>query len=142
MPVDKPRYLMGVGSPDDLIVGAMNGIDMFDCVLPTRLARHGSALTHSGRLVMKNAKFKMDMSPLDSECDCYTCKNFTRSYISHLVKTEEILGARLLSYHNLYFLKTLMKDIREAIMNDRLLDFKNEFFKKYGYTKEDVKDGE
>ena len=142
MPVDKPRYLMGVGSPDDLIVGAMNGIDMFDCVLPTRLARHGSAITHSGRLVMKNAKFKMDMSPLDSECDCYTCKNFTRSYISHLVKTEEILGARLLSYHNLYFLKTLMKDIREAIMNDRLLDFKNEFFKKYGYTKEDVKDGD
>ena len=133
MPEDKPRYLMGVGSPDDLIVGSMNGIDMFDCVLPTRLARHGSALTHFGKVVIKNAIYKEDMSPLDSKCDCYACKNFTRSYISHLLRADEMLGARLLSIHNLYFLKSLMKDIREAIKEDRLLDFKNEFFKNYGY---------
>ncbi len=137
MPTDKPRYLMGVGSPDDLIVGSMNGIDMFDCVLPTRLARHGAALTSKGRVIIKNATFKYDMSALDEECDCYTCKNYTKSYISHLVRTDEILGARLLSYHNLYFLKNLMKNIREAIKEDRLGDFKEEFFKKYGYTKEE-----
>ncbi len=137
MPKDKPRYLMGVGSPDDLIIGAMNGIDMFDCVLPTRLARHGSALTHSGRIIIRNACYKYDMSPLDSECDCYCCKNYTKSYVSHLIRTDEILGQRLLSYHNLYFLKSLMKDIREAIKEDRLLEFKNEFFKKYGYIKKE-----
>ena len=137
MPEDKPRYLMGVGSPDDLIIGSMNGIDMFDCVLPTRLARHGSALTHNGRIIIRNATYKYDMTPLDPECDCYACKNFTKSYISHLIRTYEILGARLLSYHNLYFLKSLMKDIREAIKNDRLKDFKEEFFVKYGYTKKE-----
>ncbi len=136
MPADKPRYLMGVGSPDDLIIGSMNGIDMFDCVLPTRLARHGSALTHSGRIIIRNKAFTTDMSSLDPKCDCYTCRNFTKSYLCHLVRTEEILGARLLSYHNLYFLKTLMKDIRQAIKEDRLQDFKNEFFKNYGYDKE------
>lgn len=136
MPTDKPRYLMGVGSPDDLIIGSMNGIDMFDCVLPTRLARHGSALTHSGRIIIRNKAFTTDMSSLDPKCDCYTCRNFTKSYLCHLVRTEEILGARLLSYHNLYFLKTLMKDIRQAIKEDRLQDFKNEFFKNYGYDKE------
>ena len=136
MPADKPRYLMGVGSPDDLIIGSMNGIDMFDCVLPTRLARHGSALTHSGRIIIRNKAFTTDMSSLDPKCDCYTCRNFTKSYLCHLVRTEEILGARLLSYHNLYFLKTLMKDIRQAIKEDKLQDFKNEFFKNYGYDKE------
>ncbi len=135
MPIDKPRYLMGVGSPDDLIIGSMNGIDMFDCVLPTRLARHGSALTHSGRIIIRNKTFTTDMSALDPKCDCYTCKNFTKSYLCHLIRTEEILGARLLSYHNLYFLKTLMKDIREAIKEDRLQDFKDEFFHNYGYDK-------
>ncbi len=135
MPEDKPRYLMGVGSPDDLVIGSMNGIDMFDCVLPTRLARHGSALTHSGRIIIRNKVFTTDMTSLDPKCDCYTCKNFTKSYLCHLIRTEEILGARLLSYHNLYFLKTLMKDIREAIKEDRLQDFKNEFFHNYGYDK-------
>lgn len=133
MPVDKPRYLMGVGSPDDLIMGSINGIDMFDCVLPTRNARHGTALTHNGKIILRNLEFKEDLSPLDSECDCYVCKKFNRSYLHHLIKSEEILGARLVTYHNLYFLKCLMKDIREAIKNDRLLDFKEEFFKKYGY---------
>ncbi len=133
MPKDKPRYLMGVGSPDDLIVGSMNGIDMFDCVLPTRNARHGTAFTHEGKIQVKNQKLKLSNEPLDKECDCFVCKNFKRGYLNHLVKSEEILGMRLITYHNLYFLKTLMKDIREAIKEDRLLDFKNEFFKKFGY---------
>ena len=135
MPKDKPRYLMGVGSPDDLVVGAMNGIDMYDCVLPTRNARHGSAFTHNGKIQIKNLELKYSKEPLDSECDCYVCKNFTRAYLNHLVKADELLGMRLITYHNLYFLKTLMRDIREAIKQDRLLDFKNEFFKKFGYTK-------
>ena len=135
MPKDKPRYLMGVGSPDDLVVGSMNGIDMFDCVLPTRNARHGSAFTHNGKIQVKNLELKRSKEPLDKECDCYVCKTFTRAYLNHLIKSDEILGMRLVSYHNLYFLKTLMHDIREAIKKDRLLDFKNDFFKKFGYTK-------
>ena len=135
MPKDKPRYLMGVGSPDDLIVGAMNGIDMFDCVLPTRNARHGSAFTHEGKIQVKNQNLRLSKEPLDKECDCFVCKTYTRGYLNHLIKSEEILGMRLITYHNLYFLKTLMKDIRQAIKEDRLLDFKNEFFKKFGYIK-------
>lgn len=135
MPKDKPRYLMGVGSPDDLIMGALNGIDMFDCVLPTRIARHGTAMTSVGKVVIKNAIYERDMSPLDPECDCFVCKNHTKSYIRHLLKAKEILGQRLVTYHNLYFLKHLMKDIREAIRNDRLLEFKAEFFKKYYHQK-------
>lgn len=131
MPQDKPRYLMGVGSPDDLIIGAINGIDMFDCVLPTRIARHGTAMTSSGKVVIKNKEYERNMEPLDPECDCHVCKNYTKSYIRHLFKAEEILGQRLVTYHNLYFLKKLMKDIREAIKADRLLDFKDEFFNKY-----------
>ncbi len=133
MPKDKARYLMGVGSPDDLVVGAMNGIDMFDCVLATRIARHGTAMTSSGKLIIKNKKYAEDLSPLDEKCDCYVCKNYNKSYLRHLIHAEEMLGAKLLSYHNLYFLKNLMKDIREAIKEDRLLDFKNQFFKEYGY---------
>ncbi len=135
MPYDKPRYLMGVGSPDDLIVGSMNGIDMFDCVLPSRNARHGTAFTHFGKLQVKNASLKHSHDPLDSKCDCYVCKTYTRGYLNHLIKSDEILGMRLLTYHNLYFLKSLMHDIRRAIQEDRLLDFKNEFFKEFGYTK-------
>ena len=131
MPKDKARYLMGVGEPDDLVMGSINGIDMFDCVHATRIARHGAAMTHEGRLVMKNAKYIYDSLPIDSKCDCYVCKNFTRSYIRHLIHSEEILGARLLTYHNLYFLKCLMADIRKAIQEDRLLDFKKEFFSMY-----------
>jgi queuine tRNA-ribosyltransferase len=131
MPKDKPRYLMGVGSPDDLIMGVLNGIDMFDCVLPTRIARHGSAMTSQGKVVIKNLANEKDMSPLDPECDCFVCKNHTRSYLRHLFKGKEILGQRLVSYHNLYFLKNLMKQVREAIKNDRLFEFKEEFFLKY-----------
>ena len=135
MPKDKPRYLMGVGSPDDLIVGSMNGIDMFDCVLPSRNARHGTAFTSYGKVQVKNQKFVNMHEPLDPKCNCFVCKNYSAAYLNHLVKSEEILGMRLITYHNLYFLKGLMHDIREAIKEDRLLDFKNEFFKNFGYTK-------
>ena len=135
MPADKPRYLMGVGSPDDLVVGAMNGIDMFDCVLPSRNARHGSAFTSHGKVQVKNTSLKEDFSPLDKECNCFVCKTYTRSYLNHLVKSDEILGMRLLTYHNLAFLKNLMAQVRQAIKEDRLLDFKNEFFEKFGYNK-------
>ncbi len=132
MPFDKPRYLMGVGSPDDLIEGALDGIDMFDCVLPTRNARHGSAFTKYGQIQVKNQSLKLSKDPLD-ECDCYVCKNYTRGYLNHLVKSDEILGQRLITYHNLYFLKNLMRNIREAIKNDRLFEFKKEFYNDYGY---------
>ena len=135
MPKDKPRYLMGVGSPDDLIVGSMNGVDMFDCVLPSRNARHGSAFTSNGKVQVKNTSLKEDFGPLDKECNCFVCKTYSRSYLNHLIKSDEILGMRLLTYHNLAFLKKLMAQIRQAIKEDRLLDFKNEFFKKFGYVK-------
>ncbi|MBR3153173.1 MAG: tRNA guanosine(34) transglycosylase Tgt [Clostridia bacterium] len=133
LPEDKPRYLMGVGSPDYLIEAAMAGIDMCDCVLPTRIARHGTAMTSKGRLVVRNATYERDFNPLDDECDCYTCKNYTRAYIRHLIKTNEILGFRLLSIHNLYFLTNLMNRVRIEIENDRLGDFRKEFYHKYGY---------
>ncbi|WAW15495.1 tRNA guanosine(34) transglycosylase Tgt [Peptostreptococcus equinus] len=131
LPEDKPRYLMGVGSPDDLIEGVLRGIDMFDCVLPTRIARNGTAMTSQGKIVVRNASYAEDFTKLDPECDCYTCQNYTKAYIRHLVKTNEILGARLITNHNLRFLLKLMKDVRQAIMDDRLMDFRNEFFEKY-----------
>ena len=136
MPEDKPRYLMGVGTPDYLIEAALAGIDMCDCVLPTRIARNGTAMTWNGKVVVRNATYEKDFTPLDPECNCYTCKNYTRAYIRHLVKTNEILGVRLLSIHNLTFLTNLMKRVRIEIENDNLLNFRNEFYKKYGYTKE------
>ena len=134
MPENKPRYLMGVGTPDYLIEAALAGIDMCDCVLPTRLARHGTALTSKGKIVVRNATYERDWTTLDDECDCYTCKNYTKAYIRHLVKTNEILGIRLLSIHNLKFLTNLMKRVRIEIENDNLLGFREEFYKKYGYT--------
>lgn len=133
LPEDKPRYNMGVGTPDYLFESYQAGIDMADCVLPTRMARHGTALTSEGRLVVKNTSFKDDFTPLDHECDCYTCKNYSRAYLRHLVNVNEILGARLLSYHNLYFLLKLCENIRQAIMEDKFLEYKEEFYKKYGY---------
>ena len=136
LPKDKPRYLMGVGSPDYLIEAVLRGIDMCDCVLPTRIARNGTAMTSNGKVVVRNATYERDFTPLDSECDCYTCKNYTRAYIRHLIKAGEILGVRLLSIHNLRFLTKLMERVRKEIENDNLLNFKNEFYKKYGYTKE------
>lgn len=134
MPSDKPRYLMGVGSPDSLIDGAMRGIDMFDCVLPTRIARNGTCMTSNGRLVVRNAKYARDFGPIDENCDCYTCKNYSRAYIRHLVKCNETFGIRLTTYHNLYFLLNLMKQVRIAIKEDRLGDFKEEFFEQYGFN--------
>lgn len=136
MPKNKPRYLMGVGTPDYLIEAVLAGIDMCDCVLPTRIARNGTALTSRGKLVVRNATYEKDWTPLDDECDCYTCRNYTRAYIRHLIKVNEILGARLLSIHNLRFLTNLMEKVKIEIERDNLLNFKNEFYKKYGYTKE------
>ncbi|HHV97790.1 MAG TPA: tRNA guanosine(34) transglycosylase Tgt [Clostridiaceae bacterium] len=133
LPEDKPRYLMGVGSPDYLIEGAIRGIDMFDCVLPTRIGRNGTVMTRKGRIIVRDAKYARDFSPLDPDCDCYTCKNFTRAYIRHLLKANEILGMRLTTYHNIKFLIDLMKNIRQAIINDKLEDFRNEFFDSFGY---------
>jgi len=131
MPKHKPRYLMGVGAPDDLVEGVIRGIDMFDCVLPTRMARNGTALTSRGRVVIKQAQYVEDFSPLDPDCDCYTCQNYSRAYLRHLYKAEEILSARLFSIHNLRFLLRLMERMREAIKNDSLLDFRAEFREKY-----------
>lgn len=139
MPKDKPRYLMGVGSPDALIECSIRGMDMFDCVLPTRIARNGTCMTSNGRLVVKNAKYADDLRPLDEQCDCYTCQHYTRAYIRHLVKAEEIFGIRLTTIHNLHFLLKLMEDIRQAIREDRLLDFKDEFFEQYGLNVENPK---
>jgi len=136
MPENKPRYLMGVGSPDYLIESAIAGIDMYDCVLPTRIARHGTAMTSHGKVVVRNASYERDFSPLDDECDCYACKNFSRAYIRHLINTKEILGVELLSIHNLRFLTKLMERVRIEIENDNLLNFRDEFYKNYGYTKD------
>lgn len=134
LPENKPRYLMGVGSPDALIDGVIRGVDMFDCVLPTRIARNGTCMTSHGRLVVKNATYAHDFTPLDDNCDCYVCQNYTRAYLRHLFKADEILGLRLASYHNLYFLLNLMKQIRQAIEDDNLLDFRAEFFENYGFN--------
>lgn len=132
LPKNKPRYLMGVGSPDALLEGVQSGIDMFDCVLQTRMARNGTALTSKGRVTLKNAKYKEDFTPLDHKCDCYVCRNYTRAYLRHLVICKEILASMLVSYHNLYFTLKLMENIRKSIMEDRFLEFKNEFEEEYG----------
>ncbi|MDO4605402.1 MAG: tRNA guanosine(34) transglycosylase Tgt [Helcococcus sp.] len=137
LPEHKPRYNMGIGTPDYLFESVEAGIDMADCVLPTRIARNGAALTSQGHLNIRNAKYREDFTPIDHECDCYTCKNFTRAYIRHLNNANEILASRLLTYHNLYFLTHLMDNIRQSILEDRFLEYKEEFYKKYGYTKED-----
>ncbi|RFA34523.1 tRNA guanosine(34) transglycosylase Tgt [Virgibacillus dokdonensis] len=135
MPSNKPRYLMGVGSPDSLIDGAIRGVDMFDCVLPTRIARNGTCMTANGRLVVRNAKHARDFSPIDENCDCHVCKNYTRAYIRHLIKCNETFGFRLTTYHNLYFLLKLMEQVRKAISEDRLGSFREEFFEQYGFNK-------
>ena len=136
MPENKPRYLMGVGTPDYLIEAAIAGIDMCDCVLPTRIARNGTAMTWNGKVVVRNATYERDWKPIDPECDCYACRNYTRAYVRHLIKANEILGVRLLSIHNIYFLTKLMERVRIEIEHDNLENFKNEFYKKYYGTKE------
>ena len=134
LPEDKPRYLMGVGSADAILESVLRGVDMFDCVLPTRIARHGTLMTSEGRVNIKNKKYEYDFNPIDSECDCYACKNYTRAYVRHLVRVNEGLGLRLASLHNLRFLIKLMEDVRLAIREDRFLDFKNDYFEKFGYN--------
>ena len=131
LPTDKPRYLMGVGEPIDIIEGVIRGIDMFDCVLPTRIARHGVAFTKYGKLHLRNAKFKEDFTPLQEECDCYACKHYTKAYIRHLLVCNESLAGTLLSIHNIRFLIKLTEDLREAIDNNKVLEFKEEFIKNY-----------
>lgn len=131
LPQDKPRYLMGVGAPEDLVEGVKRGIDMFDCVLPTRLARHGTAYTHKGKVTLRNATFAQDFAPVDDGCDCYVCQNYSRAYIRHLIKAEEMLAPRLLSYHNIYFLVKLMENIRSAIRTGEFAGFYEQFFNGY-----------
>lgn len=133
LPENKPRYLMGVGTPDYLFEAVEHGIDMADCVLPTRIARNGTAMTSVGRVIVKNGKYKEDFTSLDENCDCYTCKNYTKAYIRHLFNVNEILAYRLLSIHNIYFLTNLMENIRNSILEDRFLEFKKEFYESYGY---------
>ena len=131
LPTDKPRYLMGVGEPVDIFEGVERGIDMFDCVLPTRLARHGHAFTLDGKINLRNAKYKEDFTPVDENCDCYCCKNYTKSYVRHLLVANETLGQRLLSIHNLRFLIKIMENIRESIKEDKFLEYKREFISRY-----------
>jgi queuine tRNA-ribosyltransferase len=137
MPQDRPRYLMGVGSPDCLIEGALRGVDMFDCVLPTRTARTGTLFTSRGKLNIRNACYERDHSPVDPECGCPLCQNYSRAYLRHLFKAGEILGARLATWHNLQFLTDLMAKIRHAIAEDSLERLREEFFRQYGYDKTD-----
>ena len=132
LPKEKPRYLMGVGSPDCLFEGVERGIDMFDCVLPTRIARHGMAMTSQGRVNIKNARYERDFTPLDPECDCYTCRNYSKAYLRHLFKADEILSSMLMTNHNLHFLVKTMQNIRKSIEEDRFLEYKKEFYDSYG----------
>ena len=131
MPEGVPRYLMGVGSPDCLIEGVMRGVDMFDCVLATRIARNGTAFTSKGKVVVRNGKYKQDFTPLDDECSCYCCSNYTKAYLRHLINVGEMLSSMLLSLHNITFLHKLMADMRRAIFDDCLTDFAREFYSKY-----------
>ena len=135
LPENKVRYLMGVGDPIDIIENVMRGIDIFDCVSPTRLARHGHAYTKYGKINLKNSKYKTDFTPIDDNCDCYACKNYTKAYIKHLINANETFGARLLSIHNIRYLIKLTEDLREAIKNDNIEEYKEEFVRNY-YGKE------
>ena len=131
LPTEKPRYLMGVGTPDCLVEGIARGIDMFDCVYPTRVARNGTALTAKGRVVIRNAQYARDFEPIEEGCTCYACQNFSKAYIRHLFKAEEVLGLELLSIHNIHFLLRLVERAREAILEDRYPEFLKEFWTIY-----------
>ena len=132
LPANVPRYLMGVGSPDCLVEGVMRGVDMFDCVLATRIARNGTALTSKGKVVVRNAVYKEDFSPLDDECDCYCCRNYSKAYLRHLVNAGEMLAAMLLSLHNITFLNRLMRGLRQSVLDGTLQQFRRDFYQKYG----------
>ncbi|MFH1355483.1 MAG: tRNA guanosine(34) transglycosylase Tgt [Candidatus Omnitrophota bacterium] len=134
LPAEKPRYLMGVGLPEDIIETVGSGVDMFDCVVPTRYGRNGTAFTSAGKLTIRNSPFIEDFSVLDPECNCYTCKNFTRSYLRHLFNTGEILGLRLVALHNVHFYLNLMRRVRESIRENKFLEFKKAFLSKYANT--------
>ena len=127
----KPRYLMGVGKPDDIIGAVKRGVDMFDCVLPTRSGRTGQAFTSKGQVNIKNSRHNLDIRPLDNSCSCYTCKNYTRAYLHHLFKAQEILGLMLLSWHNIHFYLDLMKNIRESIKNKNFQTYEHYFLENY-----------
>ena len=131
LPKDKARYLMGVGTPDCLLEGVARGVDMFDCVFPTRVARNGMAMTHTGRLTVRNAKYAHDFHPIEEGCQCYTCRNYSRAYIRHLFKAEELLAYRLVSIHNLYFLLQFMRDMRQSIFDGTFRQFRQDFWKRY-----------
>lgn len=137
LPEDKPRYLMGVGSPGAILDAIERGVDMFDCVLPTRIARHGTAMTSHGRIIIKNKEYERDFTPLDDNCDCYCCKNYTKAYLRHLFKANEMLGHRLMSIHNISFLVNLTTNARKAIEEDRFLEYKKEVYEKYGLNNND-----
>ena len=132
LPEGVPRYLMGVGSPDCLVEGVLRGIDMFDCVLATRVARNGTAFTSKGKIVVRNSKWREDFTPLDPNCGCYCCKNYSKAYIRHLINVNEMLAAQLLSLHNITFLHKLMSGMRQAIFNDDLPYFVKNFYAEYG----------
>lgn len=138
LPQNKARYLMGVGTPDCLVEGVMRGIDMFDCVYPTRVARNGTAMTWNGRLVIKNAQYEHDFHPIDEHCNCYTCRNYSRAYIRHLVRVNEIFGLRLLTIHNLHFLIDFMRQMRQSIMEDRFLEFYRKFTANFSFNAKSV----
>lgn len=138
LPQNKARYLMGVGTPDCLVEGVMRGIDMFDCVYPTRVARNGTAMTWNGRLVIKNAQYEHDFHPIDEHCNCYTCRNYSRAYIRHLVRVNEIFGLRLLTIHNLHFLIDFMRQMRQSIMKDRFLEFYRKFTANFSFNAKSV----
>ena len=129
LPADVPRYLMGVGSPDCLVEGVLRGIDMFDCVLATRVARNGTALTSRGKVVVRNGKYKEDFTPLDPDCDCYCCRNYTKAYLRHVVNVGEMMGGMLLSLHNIAYLHKLMRGLRESILGGYVRDFVKEFYR-------------
>ncbi len=131
LPQDKVRYLMGVGDPIDIIEGVIRGVDIFDCVLPTRIARHGQCFTRHGKINLHNQKFKEDFTPIEHDCDCYTCRNYTKSYLRHLIMSDETLGGRLLSIHNIRFLIRLTEELAEAIDNDNILKYRDNFIKNY-----------
>ena len=135
LPANKPRYLMGVGKPEDLLEGVERGVDMFDCIMPTRNGRNGTAFTSHGQIVIKNAKFRDQFGPLDEECDCYTCRTFTRAYLRHLFQAEELLVLRLISLHNVAFYLKLMENVRTAIRQGRFRQFKKQFLLRYRQAK-------
>jgi queuine tRNA-ribosyltransferase len=131
LPEEKPRHLLGIGEPEDLFMGIENGVDLFDCVAPTRLGRNGTIYTKKGKIIIMNTKFRNDFKPIEEDCECYTCKSYSRSYIAHLFHGKEMLAGTLASIHNLYFIVNLVKNIRQSILNDTFFEFKDEFLKRY-----------